>query len=413
MLAYAEVNVAALPVFGREVFLSLDLRLCGGSQVGRTAHYVGQGLGDCVKNFAAARTGGFGLVERGQLALNLGPVGLHAAHKSLIFGGKFGVRLFIAGEQLVPFVLFLRALFGNGEAVLLYVLRHFKGRALPAQVLLCRLKVCLAQGRAVTVGRACKGGAVAYDRLAYDDCRSHCLCLCALYGVAQHKQVVGVGHAENLPALRNESRRHVLREGVLHIAFNGGVVAVVEEDEFAQLLGACKGAGLVSDTLFKAAVARQYVGIVVYHEVAGSVEQSGKVRFSHCKTHSIAHALAKGAGRGLHAVSLAVFGVAGRARTELAEVYQVLFGHVVTEEVEERIQQHRTMPRGEDKSVSVFPFGIAVAEVKMFCKQLVPDRRRAHADTGVAGVGSLNGLCRQDSDSVYAFLLNSHFYISL
>ena len=76
---------------------------------------------------------------------------------------------------------------------------------------------------------------------------------------------------------------------------------------------------------------------MVYHVISGFVEARGKMRLRNGHTNCVCKALAEGAGRGFNAVGLAVFGVAGRPGTELAEILYVVHRDVVTEEVQKAV----------------------------------------------------------------------------
>ena len=52
-----------------------------------------------------------------------------------------------------------------------------------------------------------------------------------------------------------------------------------------------------------------------------------------------------------------IFGVTGSARTELAEVFNLLQGHIgETDQIMQRILQHGTVTGGQDEAVAVGPF---------------------------------------------------------
>ncbi len=63
MLAYAEADIPALAVFGREVALALKLGFGGGGKVCRAGHKVGNYFGNFVYNLSAGNSCRFGLVE--------------------------------------------------------------------------------------------------------------------------------------------------------------------------------------------------------------------------------------------------------------------------------------------------------------------------------------------------------------
>ena len=130
-----------------------------------------------------------------------------------------------------------------------------------------------------------------------------------------------------------------------------------------------QGDGLVADALHQAAVAGHGVGVVI----DGAVAEAG-VHEALGQGHAdgVGQPLAEGPGRRLDARRVAVLGVAGGARPELAEVLQLIEGHVlVAGEVEQGIKEHRAVARREDKSVAVRPLGRPGIELQERVKRTV------------------------------------------
>ena len=367
MFPYAELNVAALSVFGREVFAALYFRLGGGGKVGRAGHEVGRNLGYKVDYLAAAASGCLGLVKVGKSVYCV-EVGGCAAHELLVLRCKQGIVALIGSKECVP-ALFCRAFFlGYCKAVRLYFVGNFEGFARPAEVFLCLCKVALAEGSAVAGSRVLEGGTVSYLGFAYYERGARKVALCALDCNLKRSKIGCVVYAYNLPALSYEARCYVLAESRLYVALYGYVVAVVQEYELAELLGACKGARLIAYALLKAAVTAEHIGVVVDYVIAGLVEKGGKVSFRNRHADGVGNALAEGTGGGLYAVRPAVFGVSGRSGAELTESHKVFLGHVIAEEVQKRIEHCRAVTCRKNESVAVVPLGVFVAVIEKVCE---------------------------------------------
>ena len=70
----------------------------------------------------------------------------------------------------------------------------------------------------------------------------------------------------------------------------------------------------------------------------------------------VAEALAERPGGGLDAGRMAVFGMAGRDRAELAEALDLVDRHrLVAEEMKQRIDQHRAVAGREHEPVAIGP----------------------------------------------------------
>ena len=85
-------------------------------------------------------------------------------------------------------------------------------------------------------------------------------------------------------------------------------------------MGTRERASLIGNALFQTAVAAQRVGVVVHDGEIFAVEDCRKVRFGKRHAHRVRDALTERARRRFHAGGMAVFGMARRLVTELAEV---------------------------------------------------------------------------------------------
>ena len=190
----------------------------------------------------------------------------------------------------------------------------------PSQIFLHFLQIfCTERGAVATFG-ACERGTEPDDRLADDERRFIFFGFRLFYGAFERVHIVGVVHFEHLPALRLESRGHVLGKGAVGISLDGDIVVVVKENEFSQFMGTRERASLIGNALFQTAVAAQHVRIVIHHGEAGLIVFCGQMRLCERHAHAVGDALAERARRRFHAGGMAVFGMARRLVTELAEV---------------------------------------------------------------------------------------------
>src|SRR5207248_8427813 len=105
---------------------------------------------------------------------------------------------------------------------------------------------------------------------------------------------------------------------------------------------------------------RQYEGRVI-DEIAA--ENRGEMALRNRHAHGIGEALAERSGRGFHTGRVAVFGVTGRERAELAEAFDLLDRHsLVAEEIKKRVKQHRAVAGGEHEAIAIRPARIGGIE---------------------------------------------------
>ena len=160
----------------------------------------------------------------------------------------------------------------------------------------------------------------------------------------------------------------------------------------------------------QAAVAHKDVGVVIDDVQTVFIKFGGKDFFCQCHAHCVGNALSQRAGRGFHAVGVAVFGVAGGFAVQLAEVFQVFNAQVVAGQVQQAVQQHGRVAVGEDEAVAVVKFGVGGIVMQEFRPQYFCHFRHAHRRAGVAGICFLNGICGEETDCVCQL---RHFISSL
>ena len=186
------------------------------------------------------------------------------------------------------------------------------------------------------------------------------------------------------------------------MAVDGDGVVVVEIDQLAQLEEARDGGGFGANAFHEVAVGAEGVGVVVDDGEAGLVEALGQPALGERHTDAVAEALAERAGGGFDAGGMAVFGVARRPGAPLAEVLQVVQGHVVAGEVEGGVEEHRGVARGEDKAVAVGPLGITRVVAHDLGIEEVGKRGVGHGGAGVARIGLLHTVHGEGADGVDA-----------
>ena len=136
--------------------------------------------------------------------------------------------------------------------------------------------------------------------------------------------------------------------------------------------------------------------------------------FGKCHAHGIGQALAERARCGFDAGGVAIFGMTGRARAELAEILDLVDGDVfVTREVKHRIEQHRAMSGRKDKAIAVGP----MRRLRIVLEKTGMKNGRniscAHGKAGMAGIGLLHCICRQKADCIghlVGFIRIGHVY---
>ena len=110
---------------------------------------------------------------------------------------------------------------------------------------------------------------------------------------------------------------------------------------------------------------------MVNHIIAGFVELSSQMCLCHSHTYSHTHAGTQWAGSSLDTYSVAILRMARSQRTVLTEVLHVIQRKSITEIMEQRIQQRRTMTAGQNETVAVSPLRILRVVVHVVGPQLI------------------------------------------
>ena len=115
-------------------------------------------------------------------------------------------------------------------------------------------------------------------------------------------------------------------------------------------------AGFVADALHQIAVAGDDIGAVIDQPIA-EARVENPLRQRHAD--GIAETLAQGTGRRLDARRVAVFGMPGAGTAELPEALDVVERDPrIAGQIQQRIEQHRPVTRGEHEAVAVGPIRV-------------------------------------------------------
>ncbi len=159
-----------------------------------------------------------------------------------------------------------------------------------------------------------------------------------------------------------------------------------------------QGDRFLADAFHQAAVARDDVGEVVDDIAAEALAER---TLGQREAHRVAEALAQRAGRRLDAARMAVLGMAGGSGAELAELLQLVEGHVgVAGEMQQRIEQHRAVAGRQDEAVAIGPVGLRGVELQEPGKQDGGHVGHAHRHAGMPRIRLLHGVHGQGPDGV-------------
>ena len=92
----------------------------------------------------------------------------------------------------------------------------------------------------------------------------------------------------------------------------------------------------------------------------------------------------------------------------MPELLEILDGQAVAEQVQQAVDQHGTVARGQHEAVAIEPLGIGGIVRHLLAPHGVGGGSRAHRHAGMAGLGLLYALGGQDADGVDDHLFMTH-----
>ena len=249
----------------------------------------------------------------------------------------------------------------------------------------------MGRGGVLGIGRAMRDVSATRDQG-----RSLLLCDGSFYRLGDRLPIVAV-HLGGVPADSIEASEDVLAERDVGAAVDGDVVVVIEIDEATQAEMAGKRGGLAAHSLHQVAVGHEGEGAMV-DEVGA--EAGPQVAFRDAHPHCGREALAEGAGRHLDAESMVDLGMARSVAAPLPEVAKVVEGQRKPAEVEQGIEEHRSMAVGKNEAVTIRPLGLVGVNEQIAAPKHHCDVRHAHRHPRVTAVRLLHGVHGQRLDGV-------------
>ncbi len=408
MFADAEVEIAARVVFLREGTVFLDQRLGGRREIGGAADQIRQCAHERLEHITARSAGGDGLAcgELRQERFEIG--GEFLREEGVPLRGLVGIPGLVRGEEFVPLGFlggplglelgkeFLHAV-GDEELLVLG----------PTEIALGGGDFFRAERIGVGLGLALQlGRTLADDRLADDDGGLALVRGGFLEGSFALLDVVAVD-LDHVPVVGLETQRHVVAVGDVSLAFDADLVVVVEPDEIVETEVTGERGGLVRDAFFQVAVGNNRIDVVIADGEFRRVKNRSEMLLRNSQTDRIARALAERPGGDFNALSLVRFRVAGSLAAPLAEILELVERDVLeTGQVQQGINQHRTVSGGQDETVAIGPMRIDGIELEELGPQHNGEIGATHRQAGVTGLGFFHRIDGQRANRVGGEFLN-------
>src|SRR5688572_9456857 len=113
------------------------------------------------------------------------------------------------------------------------------------------------------------------------------------------------------------------------------------------------------NTFHQVAVCHDAINVRLDNFVIRLIEGSGEMRRSNRHANALSKSLAERTRRRLYPWCQSIFRMARRFAVKLTEILDLFKRKVITCQMQQRIQEHRTMPTRENEAVTAWPFRIA------------------------------------------------------
>ena len=221
--------------------------------------------------------------------------------------------------------------------------------------------------------------------------------LCGGDGLGDGVHVMSVNR-QNLPTICFKTARGIFRDSKVGAAINRDAIVIEQNDQAIKLHMSGHRCSFVADPFHQAAITGNHIGIVINKIGA---ECGGEVAFSHRHANRIGKPLAERAGGRFNAAGMTKFRVTGGDRAKLAEIFDLRARHIgISGQIQERIDQHRPMPGGQHKAVTVGPVRVRRIEIQVIGKQNSGCIGHPHRHARMAGFCRFNGIHCQRANSV-------------
>ena len=110
-------------------------------------------------------------------------------------------------------------------------------------------------------------------------------------GIAEHLQIVGIGHVGYVPAVAPEAQSHVLAERPLRGTIQSDVIVVVNPTQVGKLQMSSQGCRFAGHAFHHVAIAAHGIHVVVEKFEAGTIVIRRQPHAGHCHSDAIADAL--------------------------------------------------------------------------------------------------------------------------
>src|SRR6185437_9881913 len=133
-------------------------------------------------------------------------------------------------------------------------------------------------------------------------------------------------------------------------------------------------------------------------------------RFGHRQTHAVTEALPERSRGRLDTWRNATLGMSRRDAAPFAKLFDLFERKIITGEVKQAVQQHRSVPRRQHEAITVEPFWIDRIVFEEPGPQHIRHRRGTHRHSRVPAIGLLHSVHGQKAQSVNTLFIQCRIW---
>ena len=163
----------------------------------------------------------------------------------------------------------------------------------------------------------------------------------------------------HLPTVGVKTLWRIVSKPGVNLTINRDSVVVPNRNQFTKAQCSSERAYLVRNAFHQATISEKNIGSVVNNGVARAIELGRKYLFAKCHANGITKTLSQGSRGCLNPRRTTKFWVPRCCRVQLAKIPEFFYRQGVPGQVQQGIEQHRTVTVRQNESIAIGPLGIA------------------------------------------------------
>ncbi len=178
------------------------------------------------------------------------------------------------------------------------------------------------------------------------------------------RKIVAVLHPYRVPPVAIEAGAAIFRERDVGTGRQRHVIVIVQANQFAEFQMSGQRGSLRSDAFHQVAITEHCISVMIDQSMSRSVVARSELGFCDGHADGIGHPLSQRPGCDLNARRVSAFRMPGRLAAPLAELPNVIERERVAGQIQQAVEQRRSVPCREHEAITIDPIRIDGVEFK-------------------------------------------------